>query len=161
MEADRFGIHGKLKKIAAAASSAESIAGTDALTITSAYWWHDLPEGDWRRTSANPWREKSRDRHLLLHVEWEGGKHVQTSDLTALLGTVDRTFYLVGDGERMQVDIRLASVWGNTSGGAELEMIIPAEVYERMKKHISYRLVRREPGAGFSWKVHESAVVRK
>lgn len=148
--ADRVGIHAQME-LPKPKPPWEEIGN---IRILSMYWWHDLPRGDWRRRATSPWRDKSKDGHLLIHVDWSSGTQLNSGELAHVLTKLDRNVHLVNDkGERLPAQIRATSVWINPEGGAELEIVIPKEQYSRMPSGAEYTLVPFNPEDHFRWEV--------
>jgi len=156
--ADRVGIHAHMELLKPKPPWEE----IGNIRIMSMYWWHNLPKGDWRKGVAVPWRDKSKDAHLLLHVDWRSGTPLGSGELAHMLTKLDRNMYLVNDkGQKLPAQIRTGSVWSNPEGGAELEIVIPKERYSRMVSGTEYTLVPVNPDDHFRWEVADKLSIVK
>lgn len=155
---DRIGIHSDME----IPKPKQPWEKTGNLRILSAYWWNDLPADDWRRRMLTPDQDRSKQGHLLLHVEWASRTRLNSNQIVRLLNFIDRNMHLVGDqGKRIPLEIRGRSVWTGPQGGAEMEIPISEEIYSMLKRDMEYSLVPVNSMDEFQWEVADEVKVVK
>ena len=130
------------------------------LTISRAYWADD-PEAHATIKEAKWLHHTNGSRSLLVHGE-EWIENEQGSQYRQFLEAAGKTFLFKADG---QPDVRgrttASSITWHSRNLHEIEVVIPAEEYNKMTPNVAYTLAPQNGVAGYEWKVKGSVTISK